>query len=172
MFSRRIVSAVAAATVVASCSLTTGCGDTAPSTLTTVRVDALPVVDDLALYIARSKGWFRQAGLKVKLSTAATSAVALPHLLSGGKDIVAGPNYVSVIKMIHNGKLPLKVLADGYTAADRTNAVLALPSSGISSRGTYPAPATVFLARLRWGMYWRCTDAPTTAQNMHMSHLR
>lgn len=133
MFSRRILSAVAAVTVVvAGCSLTAGCGgdEAAATGLTTVRVDALPVVDDVPFYLAVKRGWFRQAGLNVKTAMATTSAVAFPQLVSGAADVVAGTNWVSVITYaVHGG--PIRILADGYAAKPHTNAVVALKSSPV-----------------------------------------
>ena len=62
---------------------------------THVVVGALPVVDTAGLYLALKNGYFKQAGLDVTVNPIQQSTAALPDMLHGTVDIVAGANYVS-----------------------------------------------------------------------------
>ena len=100
---------------------------------TTVNVGALPVVDSAGLYLALQNGYFRQAGLTVKISPVTQSPQAIPDMKKGTIDVVAGANYVSFFQAAVVKHLPVKLLVDGESCTDNTFQVLALPSSGITS---------------------------------------
>lgn len=102
---------------------------------THLTVGALPVVDSAGLYLAIKHGYFRQEGLTVTAMPLTKSIDAIPDMLQGKADIVAGANYVSFFQaqLDSQGKLKFKLLVDGTACGTDTFDVLALPSSGISS---------------------------------------
>jgi NitT/TauT family transport system substrate-binding protein len=95
-------------------------------------VGALPVVDTAGLYLALKNGYFKQAGLAVTVDPIQQSTAALPDMLHGTVDIVAGANYVSWFQAQAKGTVSLKVLASGTVCTPTTFGVLALPSAGIT----------------------------------------
>src|SRR5882724_10408860 len=99
---------------------------------THIVVGALPVVDTAGLYLALKNGYFKQAGLDVTVTPIQQSTAALPDMLHGTVDIVAGANYVSWFQAQAKGAASLKVLASGAVCTPTTFGVLALPSSGIT----------------------------------------
>ncbi len=101
--------------------------------LTIITVGALPIVDDVPVYLAQQEGYFRQQGLNVTIKTVAQSTLALPDLLHGSVDIITGANYVSFFRAQAKGIISLKILADGEDCVTGTHVVLALPHSGITT---------------------------------------
>jgi NitT/TauT family transport system substrate-binding protein len=99
---------------------------------THLTVGALPVVDTAGLYLALKNGYFKQAGLDVTVTPIQQSTAALPDMLHGTVDIVAGANYVSWFQADAKGTASLKVLASGTVCTPTTFGVLALPSSHIT----------------------------------------
>jgi NitT/TauT family transport system substrate-binding protein len=99
---------------------------------TNITVGALPLVDSAGLYVAMKNGYFKQAGLNVTVKPIAQSTAALPDMLHGTVDIVAGANYVSWFQAQAHGAASLSLLASGTVCQPTTFNVLALPSSGIT----------------------------------------
>jgi len=99
---------------------------------TSLTVAAQPFVDAAPLYIAQQKGYFKQAGLNVKIVPGPSATVIIPKVASGAVDIGEG-NAVSVISA------DVKKVADfkfvGLASSGKPGAVqiLALPSSGITN---------------------------------------
>jgi NitT/TauT family transport system substrate-binding protein len=120
----------AAAFTVPACASSTG---SAPAGPTSITVGALPIVDDVPVYLAQQEGYFRQQGLNVTIKTVAQSTLALPDLLHGSVDIITGANYVSFFRAQAKGIINLKILADGEDCLTGTHVVLALPHSGITT---------------------------------------
>ncbi len=136
------VASLAVAVLAAACSSSTSStGATSPSSAsssstklesTHLVVGALPIVDTAGLYLALKNGYFKQAGLDVTVDPIQQSTAALPDMLHGTVDIVAGANYVSWFQAQAKGTVSLKVLASGTVCTPATFGVLALPSSGIT----------------------------------------
>ena len=130
--------AVLAAACSSSTSTSGASGPSSPSPsssrleTTHVVVGALPVVDTAGLYLALKNGYFKQAGLDVTVDPIQQSTAALPDMLHGTVDIVAGANYVSWFQAQARGTVSLKILASGTVCAPTTFGVLALSSSGIT----------------------------------------
>jgi NitT/TauT family transport system substrate-binding protein len=99
---------------------------------TNVTVGALPLVDSAGLYVALKNGYFKQAGLNVTVTPIQQSTAALPDLLHGSVNVVAGANYVSYFQAQAHGAASLSLLASGTVCSPTTFDVLALPSSGIT----------------------------------------
>ncbi|MCL2583798.1 MAG: ABC transporter substrate-binding protein [Streptosporangiales bacterium] len=98
---------------------------------THLTVGALAVADDAPLYIAIKDGYFKQAGLDVTAVPVAQSTQAIPDMLRGSVDVIAGANYVSFFQAESKGVVKFKVLADGTHCQSGTFDVMALPGSGI-----------------------------------------
>lgn len=99
-----------------------------------ITVGALPVVDDVGLYIAARDGFFKQVGLNVTIKQVVQSTLAIPEMQKGKIDIIGGGNYVSFIRAAtasDPAHPAFKILAEGATCAPRAFEVLTLPSSGI-----------------------------------------
>jgi NitT/TauT family transport system substrate-binding protein len=130
---RKAALTVAAAALTASACASSPGADSAPAGLTAITVGALPIVDDVPVYLAQQEGYFRQQGLNVTIKTVAQSTLALPDLLHGSVDIITGANYVSFFRAQAKGIINLKILADGEDCVTGTHVVLALPHSGITT---------------------------------------
>ena len=96
-----------------------------------ITVGALPVVDDAPLYLAQKNGYFKQAGLTVKIRPVTQSTEAIPDMLHGSVNIIAGANYVSFFQAQAKGAVQFKVLVEGVACKPDTFTIMALPSSGI-----------------------------------------
>ena len=118
-----MIALVAAAGGVAGCGRGSGEGS-----LSVVRVAALRVVDDAPLFIAQRRGLFARAGLDVRVTMVAQSPQAVPKLVNGSIDVVAGANYVSFFQADAHGVLPLRVVADAYQTLPHVTAVLPAPA--------------------------------------------
>lgn len=96
-------------------------------------VGALPIIDDAPLYLAVKNGYFKQAGLNVTIAPVAQSTQAIPDMLHGTVEIIAGANYVSFLQAQAKGAVQFKVLVEGVTCKPDTFTIAALPSSGIKT---------------------------------------
>ena len=102
-----------------------------PTASGTVTVAAPPEVADAPLYIGLKDKLFSEAGLTVKLVSAATVPQEVAALRSGSADIAFG-DYADMFFAQEHKPLPhLLAVADGYDAAPNVMEVLTLPSSGI-----------------------------------------
>lgn len=100
---------------------------------THLTVGALAVADDAPLYLAIKDGFFKQAGLDVTAVPVAQSTQAIPDMLRGSVDVIAGANYVSFFEAESKGVVKFRVLADGTHCQSGTFQVMTLPGSGITS---------------------------------------
>jgi NitT/TauT family transport system substrate-binding protein len=127
---------VGAAASVASL-IVTACSNSAPQHtarhLTPITVGALPIVDDVPVYLAQQEGYFAQQGLDVTIKKVSQSTQALPDLPHGSVDIITGANYVSFFRAAAKGLINLRILTDGADCVSGTHIVLALPGSHITA---------------------------------------
>ena len=138
----------AAVLLVAGCSALGGgsTGVTAPSG-TTITVAAVPSIADAPLYLAKHEGLFAQHGLTVKIKSYQSVKAEVEALGNGQADIAAG-DYTGFFAAtgttfappVRNGKkqkvaggTTLRVIGDGYDAANNVMEVLTLPNSRIHS---------------------------------------
>ena len=130
------VSGLAVAVVAAACS-SSGSSGTATATAhlekTSIVVGSLPVVDTAGLFLAQQNGYFKQAGLNVKIDPITVTPDAIPDLEKGSVDVVAGANYVSFFQADQTKHLNLKVVADGQSCSTDTFEVLSARGSTITS---------------------------------------
>jgi NitT/TauT family transport system substrate-binding protein len=122
--------------------LTVACGGTGggsasgtPSSAatTSIVVGSLPVIDTAGLQVALKEGYFKQAGLSVTVKSVTQSTAAIPDLLHGSIDVIAGGNYVSFFEADANGTFPVEILAPAIDCTTDTYGVVAMPSSGITT---------------------------------------
>ncbi len=99
----------------------------------TIKVASLPLVDGAALYIAQKQGFFKAEGLTVQVQPVQQSIQALPALIKGDVDVIAGANYVTFFQAQDKGTLQLKVLAEGATLTSNMMDVLVMPKSPIKA---------------------------------------
>jgi NitT/TauT family transport system substrate-binding protein len=100
---------------------------------THLNVGALAVADDAPLYVAIKEGYFKQVGLTVTPVPVAQSTQAIPDMLRGSVDIIAGANYVSFFQAEAKDVVSFKVLADATHCQPSTFNVMTLPGSGIKT---------------------------------------
>jgi NitT/TauT family transport system substrate-binding protein len=125
---------LAVALLAAACGSSSGSpGSATKPEQTSIVVGALPVIDDAPLYLASKNGYFKQAGLNVRIAPVTQSTLAIPDMLHGTVDIIAGANYVSFLEAQAKGAVQFKVLVEGVTCKADTFAIAALPSSGIKT---------------------------------------
>ena len=103
-----------------------GCGggdsDTKASELTTLSLGVPPVGDSLPVYDAIEKGYFKDAGLEIKLVPAANGATTINALISQSTDL-ALVSYPSLISARASG-LPVTIAAMGINGTDEYKAGL------------------------------------------------
>jgi NitT/TauT family transport system substrate-binding protein len=137
-----VVSALSSAVFTAACSSSGGSSGGASasaqakgnsSATTSIVVGSLPVIDTAGLQVALKEGFFKQAGLNVTVESVTQSTAAIPDLLHGSIDVIAGGNYVSFFEAQANGTFPVQILAPADDCTADTYGVVAMPSSGIST---------------------------------------
>lgn len=159
-----------AATGGAAVLLLAGCGalgggsnGASPSGSATITVAAVPSIGDTPLYLAHRDGLFTQHGLTVTIKSYPSISAEIEALGNGQADIAAG-DYTgffsaasSTFKVMKHGTpvegaTTLRVIGDGYDAANNVMEVLTLPDSLIHSAAdlqgktvyTPPAQAAAF----------------------------
>jgi NitT/TauT family transport system substrate-binding protein len=147
----------AAVTAAVSIAAVAGCGSTAPVLASGAGpekphlvVAAVRATDEVPLYLAEKDGFFRQQGLNVTVVPLNTSTAAVPRLVNGTIDVIAGANYVSFFGAQARGVLHIKVIAPAGSCTGSDFAVLTLPGSTITRPAdlagktiTEPGPASV-----------------------------
>ena len=94
--------------------------------MTSIVVGALPVIDTAGLQVALKEGFFAQAGLNVTVKSVTQSTAAIPDLLHGSIDVIAGGNYVSFFEAEANGTFPVEILAPAADCTADTYGVVAI----------------------------------------------
>jgi NitT/TauT family transport system substrate-binding protein len=95
-------------------------------------IAAVPTASAAGLYVAQQEGFFRQAGLNVKIVSVGSDATVTPDLLNGSIDVLNGA-YPGFIEAQVHGAGKFHILADGYAGAPNVDEIVVLPSSGIIS---------------------------------------
>lgn len=97
----------------------------------TVSVAVLPLVDGAAIHVGIRQKFFEAEGLKIQLKPVQQSPQALPALVKGDVDIIAGANYVSFLQAHDQGTLKLRVLNEAATLTPNMMNVVVMPKSPI-----------------------------------------
>ena len=95
-------------------------------------IATVPTASAAGLYVAQHEGFFRQAGLNVKIVSVGSDATVTSDLLNGSIDVLNGA-YPGFIEAQVHGAGKFHILADGYAGAPNVDEILVLPSSGITS---------------------------------------
>jgi NitT/TauT family transport system substrate-binding protein len=95
-------------------------------------IAAVPTASSAGLYIAQQEGFFRQAGLNVKIRSVRSDATVTSDLLNGSIDVLDGA-YPGFIEAQVHGAGKFHILADGYAGAPNVDEIVVLPRSGITS---------------------------------------
>jgi NitT/TauT family transport system substrate-binding protein len=105
-----------------------------PAATTHITVGALPVVDNVGLYIAADEGIFKQVGLSVTIKQVVQSTAAIPEMKSGAINIIGGANNVSFMQASASDPAdpPFRLVMEAATCAPGTFDVLTLPTSHIA----------------------------------------
>lgn len=116
-----------------------GCGSRpAPAGLSSsgekadLTIAAVPTASSAGLYVAQQDGFFRQAGLNVKIVSISAGADVTTGLLNGSLDVVNGA-YAGFIEAQLHGAGTYHVLADGYAGAPNVDEIVVMPKSGITT---------------------------------------
>ena len=118
--------------------LSAGCGIRAAATgsasleKTNLTIATVPSASSAGLYIAQHDGFFRQAGLNVRIVNVGSAAGASTSLLNGSIDVLNGA-YAGFIEAQVHGAGRFHILADGYAGAPSVDEIVVLPGSGITS---------------------------------------
>jgi NitT/TauT family transport system substrate-binding protein len=104
----------------------------------TVEVGIIPAVIDVAGFErARSAGYFADEGLEVHPVGITSATEAVPKLKAGELDFSFG-NWTSFVAAQAEKAVDLRAVADGLRARKGTTALVAMPSSGITSPKDLP----------------------------------
>jgi NitT/TauT family transport system substrate-binding protein len=112
-----------AATAVATALLATaGCGPsnedpdpvTGPAEIVEVTVGVIPIVDVAPIYLGKEKGFFRERGIDLKMTTAPGGAAILPGVVSGQFDF--GFSNMITLLTAQTRKAPIQVVASGVAS--------------------------------------------------------
>ena len=99
----------------------------------TIKVGIIPIGDLAQIYVAKEKGFFKEAGLSVELHTMAGGAVIAPAVASGDLDI-GFSNVISIIQAHEKGFDFIYLTSGAHeTPRNRVHAVLAAKGAGIKS---------------------------------------
>ena len=95
-------------------------------------IGAAPTASSAGLYVAQREGFFRQAGLNVKIVSVGSGAGVTAGLLNGSIDVLNG-TYAGFIEAEAHGAGRFHILSDGYTGAPSVDEIVVLPGSGITA---------------------------------------
>ena len=124
---------VTAVATVAACSSGSG-ASTAPAALklTNLTIGAVPVTDEAGLYVAQAAGYFKAAGLSVRIDPVTSSATAIDGMNSGKYDITAG-NSVSYVEAQVARQADMELVAVGSLMRPGNQALYTLPGSSVTT---------------------------------------
>lgn len=129
---------VAVSITVLAAIVTAGCGSRAATTAShspekqDLTIATVPTASSAGLYIAQRDGFFRQAGLNVKIVNVGSGAGVTAELLNGSIDVLNGA-YAGFIEAQMHGAGKFHILADGYAGAPSVDQIVVLPGSGITT---------------------------------------
>ena len=129
---------VAASIAILAALVSTGCGSQVAATASSsvekpnLTIATVPTASSAGLYIAQRDGFFRQAGLNVKILNVGSGAGVTTDLLNGSIDVLNGA-YAGFIEAQVHGAGRFHILADGYAGAPNVDQIVVLPASGITA---------------------------------------
>jgi NitT/TauT family transport system substrate-binding protein len=131
---RRVSCGFTAALTLALVGTSCTAGTASSPAATHITVGALPVVDNVGLYIAANEGIFKRFGLSVTIKQVVQSTLAIPLMKKGEINIIGGANDVSFMAASASAPAdpPFRLVMEAATCAPNTFDVLTLPSSHIT----------------------------------------
>ena len=127
---------VAVSVTVLAALVTAGCGSQLAATASSSSVEkhdlviaTVPTASSAGLYVAQREGFFRQAGLNVKIVSVGSGAGVTANLLNGSIDVLNGA-YAGFIEAQAHGAGRFHILSDGYAGAPSVDEIVVLPGSG------------------------------------------
>jgi NitT/TauT family transport system substrate-binding protein len=130
---------VAVSATVLAALVSAGCGSRAAATASSSPVEkhnlviaTTPTVSSAGLYVAQREGFFRDAGLNVKIVGVGSGAGVTASLLNGSIDVLNGA-YAGFIEAEAHGAGRFHILSDGYAGAPSVDEIVVLPGSGLST---------------------------------------
>lgn len=128
----RIIPAVLAAALAAGCGTDSSAVPAAHAELTSLFVAAVPGEGSAGLYIAQDQGLFTRAGLRVAIEPVTSAATAIPAMLRGQVQVVAG-QYTTYVAAQAAGVARMRLLAAGYSLGPRVQQVMVGAHSPVGS---------------------------------------
>lgn len=101
-----------------------------PPEQATIRVGVVPSVESAPVFVALTKGYFKEEGLTVEPVTITGAAAAVPQVLSGALDL-AQTDYVTVFRVNERGMETLKIVSSLHQAAQGSLAIVVNTKSKI-----------------------------------------
>jgi NitT/TauT family transport system substrate-binding protein len=99
-----------------------------------VRVGVIGLIADAGIYVAAEKGYFREAGLDVKLEPFSSSVKMIPVLANGQLEVATGGIAASLFNGAAQG-LPILVVADKGSTSESMGTNVLLVAKGAWDRG-------------------------------------
>ena len=121
-----------AVTTAAACGTSTAPTQPGTPTRTHITVAVVPITDAAPFILAVQRGYFTRAGLQVTYTLTPQSTAAAADLVHGTVNVIAAANYVSFLSAQAHGAMNIRILAANSQCGTNTQAVLALPGSGIT----------------------------------------
>lgn len=136
---RRVLLGLAAATLL----MTTGCsalgsddsassGGNASVEKAKLNISVLSAADLAPLYLANQDGFFKQEGLEVNITVAASGAATITKLVAGEADIIFS-SYVGLFVAQSKNAADIKLVADAVSAAPNSLMLMATPNSSVKT---------------------------------------
>jgi NitT/TauT family transport system substrate-binding protein len=97
-----------------------------------INISVLTAADLAPLYLANQNGYFKQEGLEVNITTAASGAATLTKLVSGESDVIFS-SYVPLFVAQATGAADIKLVADAVSASPNSTMVIAGPNSPVKT---------------------------------------
>lgn len=127
---KRIILALAAVALLAGCGAKKSSASKSLKNITVV-LDYVPNTNHTGMYVAKDKGYYKQAGLNVKFIDPGDNTTSV-GLVAAGKGQF-GVSYQEDVTYAHTQKSPLPVKAIATLVKHNTSSFVTLKSSGITS---------------------------------------
>lgn len=138
---RGVVAPLAVGVLVAGCGAF-GVGDPTKAARpvleqSSITVSVLPVIDTAPLWRAIERGYFRDEGLQVKITTAGSANDTVSLVVNGEADLAYSSYQAAFTAQAHGaaggfGRGTVRVVAHGYAATPEMLAIVSRPLSGIT----------------------------------------
>jgi NitT/TauT family transport system substrate-binding protein len=118
--------------------LLAACGETENKDTTTLRVFVLPFLHHAGPLVADAEGYFAEQGIKVEFVRMSDPVVAIPMLINGSLDVLAGGANPGLLNAMTRG-LPVRAVADkGYNRVGGCSHTAIVLRTGLAKEGGRP----------------------------------